>query len=150
MINHEIIIELESIVGDKFISDDPEITFLYHYDFGDKHIFALRILRINTISKIDSTVGIFLIIVGIIVITVGYALLEVFSASISMFLFISSMVPGAELSTFGYSMNLPFWFNIPFYILMMAGIIMVVYGVKRLVDDYLKILVFKKHLGGNI
>ena len=33
MINHEIVSELENIVGDKYLSDDPEITFLYHYDF---------------------------------------------------------------------------------------------------------------------
>ncbi len=25
--------ELESVVGEKFVSDEPEITFLYHYDF---------------------------------------------------------------------------------------------------------------------
>ncbi len=33
MINHEIVSELEGIVGDKFVSNEPEITFLYHYDF---------------------------------------------------------------------------------------------------------------------
>jgi FAD/FMN-containing dehydrogenase len=33
MINHEIISELESIVGEKYVSDQPEITYLYHYDF---------------------------------------------------------------------------------------------------------------------
>ena len=33
MINHEIVGELESVVGDKYISDDIEITFLYDYDF---------------------------------------------------------------------------------------------------------------------
>lgn len=33
MINHEIVSELESIVGEKYVSDEPEITYLYHYDF---------------------------------------------------------------------------------------------------------------------
>jgi len=33
MINSEIVTELEAIVGDKYISDDIEITFLYDYDF---------------------------------------------------------------------------------------------------------------------
>ena len=33
MINHEIVSELESIVGERYISEDPEITYLYHYDF---------------------------------------------------------------------------------------------------------------------
>jgi len=33
MINHKIVSELEGIVGDKFVSNEPEITFLYHYDF---------------------------------------------------------------------------------------------------------------------
>jgi hypothetical protein len=33
MITHEIITELEKIVGDGYVSDRPEICFLYHYDF---------------------------------------------------------------------------------------------------------------------
>lgn len=33
MINNEIITELEHIVGEEYISSEPEITFLYHYDF---------------------------------------------------------------------------------------------------------------------
>ena len=33
MINSEIVGELGSIVGDKYVSEDPEITFLYDYDF---------------------------------------------------------------------------------------------------------------------
>ena len=33
MINNEIITELGNIVGEKYISSEPEITFLYHYDF---------------------------------------------------------------------------------------------------------------------
>ncbi|MFX1310951.1 MAG: FAD-binding oxidoreductase [Promethearchaeota archaeon] len=33
MINSEIVIELENIVGKKYVSDQPEIQFLYHYDF---------------------------------------------------------------------------------------------------------------------
>ena len=33
MINHEIVSELESVVGEKYVSDEPEITYLYHYDF---------------------------------------------------------------------------------------------------------------------
>jgi FAD/FMN-containing dehydrogenase len=33
MINSEIITELGNIVGEKYISNEPEITFLYHYDF---------------------------------------------------------------------------------------------------------------------
>jgi glycolate oxidase len=31
--NNEIVTELENIVGDKYVSDKPEITYLYHYDF---------------------------------------------------------------------------------------------------------------------
>jgi glycolate oxidase len=31
--NHTIISELENIVGDRYVSDRPEICFLYHYDF---------------------------------------------------------------------------------------------------------------------
>jgi len=31
--NSEIVSELESIVGARFVSDKPEITYLYHYDF---------------------------------------------------------------------------------------------------------------------
>ncbi len=33
MINSKIISELESIVSKKFVSDKPEVTYLYHYDF---------------------------------------------------------------------------------------------------------------------
>ncbi|MBD3255737.1 MAG: FAD-binding protein [Candidatus Lokiarchaeota archaeon] len=33
MINSEINQELETIVGERYISTDPEITYLYHYDF---------------------------------------------------------------------------------------------------------------------
>jgi len=33
MINNEILVELENIVGEKYVSDKPEITYLYHYDF---------------------------------------------------------------------------------------------------------------------
>ena len=33
MINHEVVSELENIVGEKYVSDEPEITYLYHYDF---------------------------------------------------------------------------------------------------------------------
>jgi len=33
MNNHEIVVELESIVGENFVSDKPEVTYLYHYDF---------------------------------------------------------------------------------------------------------------------
>ncbi len=33
MINSKIINELESIVSKKFVSDKPEVTYLYHYDF---------------------------------------------------------------------------------------------------------------------
>ncbi len=33
MNNNEIISELENIVGEQFVSDRPEITYLYHYDF---------------------------------------------------------------------------------------------------------------------
>ncbi len=33
MINSDVFVELEKIVGDKYVSDQPEIQFLYHYDF---------------------------------------------------------------------------------------------------------------------
>jgi glycolate oxidase len=33
MINGKILNELEYVVGDKYVSDTPEITYLYHYDF---------------------------------------------------------------------------------------------------------------------
>jgi len=33
MINSEIVKELGKVVGEKYVSDQPEITFLYHYDF---------------------------------------------------------------------------------------------------------------------
>jgi len=33
MIDSKIIVELENVVGKKFVSDQPEIQFLYHYDF---------------------------------------------------------------------------------------------------------------------
>ncbi len=33
MIDNEIITELEGIVGEKFVSDQPEMQYLYHYDF---------------------------------------------------------------------------------------------------------------------
>jgi hypothetical protein len=33
MINSEIVNELGKVVGEKYVSDQPEITFLYHYDF---------------------------------------------------------------------------------------------------------------------
>lgn len=33
MINSEVVSELESIVGEKYVSDELEITFLYNYDF---------------------------------------------------------------------------------------------------------------------
>ena len=33
MINNEIITELAGIVGEKYVSDQPEMQFLYHYDF---------------------------------------------------------------------------------------------------------------------
>ncbi|MFX1376140.1 MAG: FAD-binding oxidoreductase [Promethearchaeota archaeon] len=33
MNNHEILIELESIVGKNYVTEEPEITYLYHYDF---------------------------------------------------------------------------------------------------------------------
>ncbi len=33
MNNSEVVAELEHIVGDKYVSEEPEITFLYHYDF---------------------------------------------------------------------------------------------------------------------
>ena len=33
MINNEILVELENIVGEKYVSDKPEMTYLYHYDF---------------------------------------------------------------------------------------------------------------------
>ena len=33
MINSEVMNELEQIVGERFVSDEPEIQFLYHYDF---------------------------------------------------------------------------------------------------------------------
>ena len=33
MNNNEIVSELETIVGDKYVSDQPEDTYLYHYDF---------------------------------------------------------------------------------------------------------------------
>ena len=33
MNNSKIISELEQVVGDRYVSDEPEIQFLYHYDF---------------------------------------------------------------------------------------------------------------------
>ena len=33
MNNNEIVSELENIVGEQFVSDKPEETYLYHYDF---------------------------------------------------------------------------------------------------------------------
>ena len=33
MINSEIVSEFENIVGPEFVSDKPEETYLYHYDF---------------------------------------------------------------------------------------------------------------------
>ncbi|MHA2185060.1 MAG: FAD-binding oxidoreductase, partial [Promethearchaeota archaeon] len=33
MIDNEIITELADIVGEKYVSDQPEMQFLYHYDF---------------------------------------------------------------------------------------------------------------------
>ena len=33
MIDSKLIVELENVVGKKFVSDQPEIQFLYHYDF---------------------------------------------------------------------------------------------------------------------
>ncbi|MFW9881564.1 MAG: FAD-binding oxidoreductase [Candidatus Thorarchaeota archaeon] len=33
MIERKVISELEQIVGDKYVSDEPELQFLYHYDF---------------------------------------------------------------------------------------------------------------------
>ncbi|MFX1378231.1 MAG: FAD-binding oxidoreductase [Promethearchaeota archaeon] len=33
MIERKVISELEQIVGEKYVSDEPEIQFLYHYDF---------------------------------------------------------------------------------------------------------------------
>ncbi|MFW9990272.1 MAG: FAD-binding oxidoreductase [Candidatus Odinarchaeota archaeon] len=33
MSNNEIILELEKVVGDRYVSDRPELTYLYHYDF---------------------------------------------------------------------------------------------------------------------
>ncbi|MFX0010406.1 MAG: FAD-binding protein, partial [Candidatus Hermodarchaeota archaeon] len=33
MINSEIITKLETIVGEKYVSEEPEMLFLYHYDF---------------------------------------------------------------------------------------------------------------------
>ena len=33
MNNSEVVAELEKIVGEKYVSDQPEIQFLYHYDF---------------------------------------------------------------------------------------------------------------------
>ena len=29
----EIVVELEKVVGDRYVSDEPEIQYLYHYDF---------------------------------------------------------------------------------------------------------------------
>lgn len=33
MINSNVVSELEAVVGQRFVSDEPEIQFLYHYDF---------------------------------------------------------------------------------------------------------------------
>ena len=33
MSNNEIISELKKAVGERYISDQPELTYLYHYDF---------------------------------------------------------------------------------------------------------------------
>jgi glycolate oxidase len=33
MINSEIVTKLEKLVGERYVSDEPEIQFLYHYDF---------------------------------------------------------------------------------------------------------------------
>jgi FAD/FMN-containing dehydrogenase len=33
MINSEIVSEFKSIVGERYVSDQPEETYLYHYDF---------------------------------------------------------------------------------------------------------------------
>jgi len=29
----EIVVELEKVVGERYVSDEPEIQYLYHYDF---------------------------------------------------------------------------------------------------------------------
>lgn len=81
--------------------------------------------RIKIVSGLDIPVGIFLLITGILVIILAVDMLNIMFAST------------------GYS-SVPLYYNTLPWIFFMLGLGAVVYGIKRIVDDVLKIKVISK------
>lgn len=80
--------------------------------------------RIKIVSGIDIFVGIFLLIVGILVVIMA-----------------ADMI-GLMASTPSYSYT-PMYYNTLPWIFLMLGLAAIIYGIKRVVDDVLKIKVLK-------
>ena len=92
--------------------------------------------RINVTSKVDVFIGIFFIIAGILLIIFWQGYWDTMMMSFTMFMSVSSMVPGGSLS---YSFSIPYWVSAGYWIIILLSIATIIYGCKRTVDSILKI-----------
>ena len=93
-----------------------------------------RVRRIKVISSADSIVAILLMVVGILMILAGFFLMDTIVTAFSYYMYF--------LSSFGSSpygsTSLPFWYYVPFWVMIVSGITLIIYGLKKLLDDILR------------
>lgn len=104
--------------------------------------------KIKIEAYVDFVISVFFIIIGLLVIVLGNDLFDVFqmiSYSFLMYVYVAGMMPGD--SSMGGSMNPmgsfqePLFLTIGPWIIIMLGVACLIYGIKRLLDNCLKIYV---------
>lgn len=95
----------------------------------------------------DILISIFLLAIGVLVVLLGLGVLDLIETTISMaymmYIYVSGMMAPGLASTMSQSISLPFWAWIPGWIVITLGITTIVYGIKRLLDNILKIMVIR-------
>ena len=93
-----------------------------------------KINRLKIISVVDSIVVILFVIVGFLMMLSGFYFKDAIIGAFSYYIYI--------LASFGSSPyaspDLPFWYYAPFWIMIVSGITMIIYGFKKLIDNILR------------
>ena len=98
--------------------------------------------RLTILSSKDVFIAIFLLLVGIFVVLLGFSINESIVQSYTMYIYVSGMGSSSPLYN-PSSISTPAVVWIPGWIVVMLGITTILYGIKRILDDILKIVILR-------
>jgi len=101
--------------------------------------------RIITVLSIDIFVSILLLIIGILIPIFMFGYMDTIKTSYEMYMYVGSSMVG-QYGTYTAPPPIPWWVWASAWAIIFLGISCLIYGIKRMLDDVLKIIIIKNEV----